>query len=65
VEELKVDLVEEKLRRYTQISLSTTCNKTDTRRMPIVIVNYRLRRLERPLKRLLAEAETSLLKPES
>jgi hypothetical protein len=39
-----------------QIRLSTTCNKNEHRKDGKLVVNYRRRRLGRPLRRLLAEA---------
>jgi hypothetical protein len=62
LEELKVEPVYEKLRRYKSNSLGNV-TRTSSNRMPKLMLNYRSngrRRLGRPLKRLLEEAETGL-----
>jgi len=61
---LQVQTVDEKLRRFK--SLATTCNKNEQHQDAKHMVNYRpngRRKLWRPLKRLLNEAETSLWRP--
>jgi hypothetical protein len=66
-EELKVEPIDEKLRRYKPNWLRHV-PRMNNRRMPKIILNYRRnrrRRLGRPLKRLLDEAETGLSRPNS
>jgi hypothetical protein len=66
LEELKVKSVDEKLRRYKSNWLHVT--RMNNNRMPKVMLNYRpnaRRQLGRPLKRLLDEADTGLLRPNS
>jgi hypothetical protein len=69
LEELKVELVDEKLRRYKS-NLLRHITRMNNNRMPKVILNYmyrinRRRRSGRPLKRLLDEVETFLPKSNS
>jgi hypothetical protein len=65
LEELKVEPIDEKLRRYKSNWLRQV-KKMHSNRMPNVMLNYRptgWRRLGRPLKRLSEKAETGLLAP--
>jgi len=65
LEKLKIEPVEEKLRRYKSNRLRHV-TRMNNYRMPKIILNYSpngWRRLRRPLKRLLDEAETGLSKP--
>jgi hypothetical protein len=65
LEELKVEPVEEKLRRYKSNCLQHV-TRMNNNRMPKIMLTYRpngRRRLGRPLKRLSHEAETGLLRP--
>jgi len=64
---LKVEPVEEKLRRYKSNWLLHV-TRMNNNRMPKIMLNYRpngQRRLGRLLKRLLDEAEAGLSKPNS
>ena len=68
LEELKVEPVEEKLGGGGEINKLTTTSNQNELRMPKVILNYRpngRRRLGRPLKKLLDEAETGILRSKS
>jgi len=63
LEEFKIETVDEKLRRY-KLKWFRHVTRMKSNRMSKIVLNYRpngRRRLERPLKRLLEEAETSLL----
>jgi len=63
--ELKAEPVGKKLRRYKQINLSTSCNKNEQQNAKKKL-NYRPnggKRLGTPLKKLLDEAKTGLLRP--
>jgi len=62
----EVDSADEKLRRYKSNWLQHVTRKND--RMSKIMLNYTPyggRRLERPLKKLLDKAETSLSRPHS
>jgi hypothetical protein len=66
-EGLKLEAVDEKLRRY-KLNWLRHVTRMNNSRMPKIMLNYRPngpRRLGRPLKRLLDEAETGLSRPES
>jgi hypothetical protein len=66
-EELKVKPIGEKLRRYKSNWLRRV-PRMNNKKMPKIILNCRpnrRRRLGRPLKRLLDEAETGLSRPTS
>jgi hypothetical protein len=70
LEELKVESVDKKLRRYKSNCLRhvTRMNNNNNNRMPKIMLIYRSngrRQLGRPLKRLLDEAETGLSRPNS
>jgi hypothetical protein len=67
LEELKVEPAEEKLRRFKSSWLRYVIRMNNDG-MPKIMLNYRpngRRRLGRPLKRLLNEAETGLSRPNS
>jgi hypothetical protein len=67
LEELKVEPVDEKLRRYKS-NWVWHVTRMNNNRMSKILLNYRSnerRRLRRPLKRLLDEAETGLSRPNS
>jgi hypothetical protein len=68
LEELKVETDDEKLRRYKSNWLRRV-TRMDSNRMPKIILKFgrpsERRRLGRPLKRLLDEAETGLSRPNS
>jgi len=66
LEELKADPVEEKLRSYKSNCLQHV-TRMDSSRMARIVLNCRpngRRRLGRPSKRLLDEAETGLSRPD-
>jgi hypothetical protein len=65
LEELKGEPADKKLRRYKSDWLQHV-TRMNNNRMPNIVLNYRpngRRLLERPLKRLLEEPETGLLRP--
>jgi len=67
LEELKVEPVDEKFRRYKSNWLQQVTRKNNNR-IPIIMLNCRpnvQRRLGSPLKKLLCEAETDLSRPNS
>ena len=67
MEKLKVEAADEKLRRYKSNWLRQL-TRMNNNRMTKIMLNYRpngRRRLGRTLKRLLDEAETGLLRPNS
>jgi hypothetical protein len=67
LEELKVEPVDEKIIRYKSNWLQRI-RRMNINRMPKIMLNYRSngrRRLGRPLKRLLDEAEAGLSRPNS
>jgi len=62
LEELKLETIKEKIRRYKS-NLLRGVTRMNNNRMAKIMLNYRpngRRRFGRPLKRLLDEAETSL-----
>ena len=66
-EELKVETVDEKLRRYKSNWLRHA-TRTNSKRLPKIMLNYRSnikKKLGRPLKRRLDQAETGLFKHDS
>jgi hypothetical protein len=66
LEELKAEPVDEKLRRYKS-NLLRYVTRMNSSRMEKIVLNCRpngRRRLGRPLKRLLDEAETGLSRPD-
>jgi hypothetical protein len=65
LEELKAESVDQKLRRHKSNWLQRV-TRINSNRMPKIMLNYRTngrRQLGRPLKRLLDEVETGLLRP--
>ena len=66
LEELKVEPDDEKLRRYKP-NWVRHATGTNSNMMPKIMLNYRsnIRKLGRPLKRRLDQAETCLLKHDS
>ena len=65
LEELKVKPVDQKLRRYKSNWLQRV-TRMNSNRMPKIMLNYRTngrRRRGRPLRRLLDQAGTGLLRP--
>jgi hypothetical protein len=67
LEGMKAEPVDKKLRRYKSDWLQHV-TRTNNKRMPKIMLNYRSngrRWLGRPLKRLLDEAETCLLRSNS
>jgi hypothetical protein len=67
LDELKVEPVDEKRRRHIS-NLLQHVTKMNNNRMPKIMLNYRpngRRCLGRSLKRLLDEAETGILRPNS
>jgi hypothetical protein len=67
LKEFKVELADEKLRRYKSNWLRNM-TRINSNRMSKIMLNYRLngrRRLGRPSKRLLHETETGLSRPDS
>jgi len=68
LEVLKVEPVDEKLRRYKSNWLRRVTRMSIKNRMPKLMLNYRPKgrsRLGRPLKSLLDEVEIGLLRPNS
>jgi hypothetical protein len=67
LEGLKIEPVDEKLRRYKS-NWPRHVKRMNNNKMTKIMLNYRpngRRRLGRPLKRILDEAETSLCRPNS
>jgi hypothetical protein len=67
LEELQVEPVEEKLRRY-ESNWPRHLTRMDTNKMPKLMLNFipnGRRRLGKPLKRILDEAESGLSRPNS